>query len=72
MNVEFLEKCHNLYRNFLFLIKKSNKYRIINAVFNINRVIIRNVNLFFQINAFVEKFADMQIISSIDFFSKYD
>ena len=35
---------------------------------NINRVTIRNVNLFFQINAFVEKFADMQMIFLIDFF----
>ena len=39
---------------------------------NINRVTIRNVNLFFQINAFVEEFANMPIISLIDFFSKYD
>ena len=45
---------------------------MINVVMNINRVTIRNVNLFFQINAFVEKFADMQMISLIDFFSKYD
>ena len=39
---------------------------------NINCVTIRNVNLFFRINAFVEKFADMQIIFLLDFFSKYD
>ena len=39
---------------------------------NINRVTIRNNNLFFQINAFVEKLVDMQIISFIDVFSKYD
>ena len=43
-----------------------------NIVMNINRVTIRNVNLFFQINAFVEKFVNMQMISLIDFFSKYD
>ena len=45
---------------------------MINVAININRVTIRNANLFFQINAFVEKFADMQMISLIDFFSKYD
>ena len=45
---------------------------MINAVININRVTIRNVNLFFQINTFVEKFVNMQIIFLIDFFSKYN
>ena len=45
---------------------------MINAVMNINRVIIRNVNLFFQINAFVEKFVNMQTNFLIDFFSKYN
>ena len=45
---------------------------MINAAININRVTIRNANLFSQINAFVEKFADMQMISLIDFFSKYN
>ena len=73
MNAEFLEKCHDSYRNLWFLIKKkSNKYRMINAAMNINRVTIRNVNLFFQMNAFAEEFADMQIIFWINFFSKYD
>ena len=52
--------------------KKNNKYRKINAVITINRVTIRKVNLFFQMNAFVEKFVDMQMIFLIDFFSKYD
>ena len=60
INVELFEKCHDLYCNFWFLIKKkSNKYRMINAVMKINCVTIRNANLFFQMNAFVEKFADM-------------
>ena len=73
MNVELFEKCHDLYRNFWFLIKKkSNKYRMINAAMNINRVTIWNANLSFQMNAFAEEFADMQMISLIDFFSKYD
>ena len=73
MNAELFEKCHDLYRNFWFLIKKkNNKYRMINAVMNINRVTIRNANLFSQMNAFAEEFADMQMIFLIDFFSKYD
>ena len=45
---------------------------MINAAMNINCVTIRNVNLFFQMNAFAEKFADMQMTFLIDFFSKYD
>ena len=43
-----------------------------NVIMNINYVTIRNVNLFFQINKLVEEFADMQIISLIDFFSIYN
>ena len=39
---------------------------------NINRVTIRNANLLSQMNAFVKEFADMQMISLIDFFSKCD
>ena len=45
---------------------------MINAALNINCVTIRNVNLFSQINVFVAKFVDMQIIFLIDFFSKYN
>ena len=52
--------------------KKTDQYRMINTVININRITFRDVNLFFQINAFVEEFADMQITFLIDFFSKYD
>ena len=72
MNAELFEKCYNSYRTFWFLIKKSNKYRMINAALNINRVTIRNTNLFFQINTFVKEFDDMQITSLINFLSKYD
>ena len=43
-----------------------------NAVMNINRVTIRNVNLFFRINTFLKKLADIQMIFLINFFSKYD
>ena len=69
MNVELFEKCHDSYRNLWFLIKKkSNKYRMINAAMNINRVTIRNANLFSQMNAFVKEFVDMKMIFLIDFF----
>ena len=43
---EMLKSCHELYWNSWFLMKKkSNKYRMINAIMNINKVIIRDVNL---------------------------
>ena len=43
---EILKSCHELYQNSWFLMKKkSNKYRMINAIMNINKVIIRDVNL---------------------------
>ena len=38
---------------------------------NINCVTIRNANLIFQINVFVEEFIDMQMGFSLIFFSRY-
>ena len=52
--------------------KKSEKYRLVNAVMNINQIIIRNANLFSIVDEFAEKFAKMTIISLINFFSEYD
>jgi len=65
---------YDLYRNPWFLVKKKekNKYRLINTIIKINRVIVRNANLPPSINKFSEKFADYIIASLIDFFSDYD
>ncbi len=63
-----------LYRNSYFLIKKKeeNKYRLINNVVKINRVIIRDGNLPLAINKFSKEFNNYAITSFIDFFSGYD
>jgi hypothetical protein len=51
---------------------RKKKYRLINVVLKMNRVIIRNANLFSAIDEFFEKFADCVIISVVNLFFKYD
>ena len=45
---------------------------MINAIMNINEVIIRDVNLSLNIEKFSKEFANMLITSLIDFFFDYD
>ena len=45
---------------------------MINAIINMNEIIIRDVNLSFNVEKFLKKFANMLIMSLIDFFSDYD
>ncbi len=45
---------------------------MINAVMNMNKIIIRDVNLLSDVNEFFEEFVDMIMISLIDLFSEYD
>jgi hypothetical protein len=52
--------------------KKSGKYRLINSATNINRVIIKNVNLSFIPDKFTEEFAGRAIGSYFDFFLSYN
>jgi hypothetical protein len=52
--------------------KKKEKYRLINVVLKMNRVIIRNANLSSAVNEFFEKFVDCVIASLIDLFFDYD
>jgi len=65
---------YNPYRNPWFLVKKKEKgkYRLINAVIKINRVIVRDVNLPPFVNEFFEEFIEYVIVFLIDFFSGYD
>jgi hypothetical protein len=51
---DVLKFCYEFYRNSWFLIKKKEKkkYSLINVVLKMNRVIIRNANLFFTIDEF--------------------
>ena len=45
---------------------------MINAIMNMNEVIIRDVNLSFNVKKFSKEFADMLITSLINFFFNYD
>ena len=69
-----LEECHGPYRNPYFLVKKkeTNKYRIVNAAMEINRVTIRDANLPPNPDDFAESFAGLTCASLVDFFSGYD
>ena len=74
IDADFFEFNFDLYKNFWFLIDKKikNKYRMINVIMNMNKMIIRDVNLPFNVEKFLKKFADMLITSLIDFFSDYN
>jgi hypothetical protein len=52
--------------------KRKKKYRLINAVLEMNRVIIRDANLFSAIDEFSEEFADCAIASLVNLFFEYD
>ena len=45
---------------------------MINAIMNMNEMIIRDVNLSFNVEKFLKEFADILITSLIDFFFDYD
>ena len=74
IDADFLEFNFGPYKNLWFLIgkKAKNKYRMINAIMNMNEMTIRDVNLFFNIEKFSKEFANMLVTSLIDFFSDYD
>src|SRR6266536_307650 len=69
-----IELFYTPYRNPYFLIKKKeeDKYRFINNAVKINRVIIKDGNLFLAVNEFSENFGKYIIISFINFFSGYN
>ena len=45
---------------------------MINAIMNMNEMIIRDINLSFNVEKFLKEFANMLITSLIDFFFNYD
>ncbi len=69
-----LKFCYEFYRNSWFLVKKKKKekYRLINVVLKMNRIIIRNANLLSAIDEFSEEFADCAIVSLMNLFFEYD
>ena len=74
ISVELLKWCFEFYRNSWFLIDKQikNKYRIINVAMNMNEVIIRDVNLPFNVEKFSKEFARMCVVFLINFFFEYN
>ncbi len=70
---DILKSCHDSYWNLWFLIKKKfNQYCMINAAMNMNKIIIRDVNLLSDVNEFFKEFVNIIMISLIDLFSEYD
>ncbi len=45
---------------------------MINAAMNMNKIIIRDVNLLSDVNEFFKEFVNIIMISLIDLFSEYD
>ena len=45
---------------------------MINAIININEMIIRDINLFFNVEKFSKKFANILITLLINFFFNYN
>ena len=50
----------------------SEKYRLVNIIVKLNRVIVRDANLSLSANKFSEEFASYSISSLIDFFLDYN
>ena len=71
---DVFELNYGSYRNLWFLMKKKEKgkYRLVNIVIEINRVIVRDANLPLFIDKFSEEFTGCVITFLIDFFSNYD
>jgi hypothetical protein len=71
---DVLKLCYEFYRNSWFLVKKKKKekYRLINVILKMNRVTIRNANLFFAMNKFLKEFVDCVIVSLMNLFFEYN
>lgn len=52
--------------------EKKSKYKLINAMLDMNKVTIQDVNFFFSVDKFSKDFADCMIVFLINFFSEYN
>jgi len=71
---DIFESNYDPYRNPWFSMKKKekSKYRLINIIIKINRVIVRDTNLSLFVDELFKKFIDYIIAFLIDFFSGYN
>ena len=69
-----LKSCQSPYQNSWFLVQKSQKkkYRLINAVMHINKIIIYNVIIFSNIEQFMKEFSELKTVSLVNMQSDYD
>ena len=73
INTNVLEYCNDSYQNSWFLVKKkSEKYQIINAVINMNWYIVWDTNFLSNIKKFIERSAEMTVVSLVNFYSEYN
>ena len=73
INQNIFESCNDLYKNSWFLMKKkSDKYWIVNAAMKVNKITIRDVNLFSNIDSFAENIAEQTVFFLMNFFFNYD
>ena len=73
INAEIIKSCDDFYQNPWFLVKKrSGKYQIINTTMNMNKYTVQDTLLSLNVDDFAEKFAEMSIMSLINFFSDYN
>jgi hypothetical protein len=63
LNANIYEKYYSPYRNFWFLMKKKipGLFKIINTAIYINRVILKDANIFLNVEEFAEEFAEMAV-----------
>ena len=74
LDCEILKSCQSSYQNSWFLVWKSQKkkYRLINAVMHINKIIIHNVMIFSNIKQFMKEFSELKTVSLVDIQFSYD
>ena len=74
LNSSILKLCQDFYQNSWFLVQKSQKekYKLINAVMHINKIIIHNIMISSNVEQFVKKFSELKTVSLMNMQFDYD
>ena len=74
LNCEILKSCQGSYWNSWFLVWKSQKkkYRLINAVIHINKIIIYDVIISSNIEQFMKEFSEIKTVSFVNMQFSFD